>query len=98
MFPKLEYIDMEENEHRWFDLAGLQRHLKCVFIFHRLKIRDNKPEYLKDVPRVLGYIDQVLERVRIKNSRAYKRSRTLKLVFMKAMILAAGYGKDYASY
>ena len=58
-----EYIDMAENEFiRWFDLAGLQRHLKCVGIFHRLKIRDNKPEYLKDVPRVLGYIEQVLER------------------------------------
>ena len=58
-----EFIDMGENEFiRWFDLAGLQRHLKCVGIFHRLKIRDNKPEYLKDVPRVLGYIDQVLER------------------------------------
>ena len=47
---------------RWFDLAGLQRHLKCVGIFHRLKIRDHKPEYLKDVPRVLGYINQVLDR------------------------------------
>ena len=47
---------------RWFDLAGLQRHLKCVGIFHRLKIRDQKPEYLKDVPRVLGYINQVLDR------------------------------------
>ena len=46
----------------WFDLAGLQRHLKCVGIFHRLKIRDNKPEYLKDVPRVLGYVHHVLDR------------------------------------
>ena len=27
---------------RWFDWAGLQRHLKCVGIFHRLKIRDGK--------------------------------------------------------
>ena len=47
---------------RWFDLVGLQRHLKCVGIFHRLKIRDQKPDYLKDVPRVLGYINQVLDR------------------------------------
>ena len=46
---------------RWFDLAGLQRHLKCVGIFHRLKIRDGKPEYMQDVPRILGYIHQVLE-------------------------------------
>ena len=55
--------DVSENQFlRWFDLAGLQRHLKCVGIFHRLKIRDHKPEYLKDVPRVLGYINQVLDR------------------------------------
>ena len=45
---------------KWFDWAGLQRHLKCVGIFHRLKIRDGKPKYLADVPRVLSYIDQVL--------------------------------------
>jgi len=55
--------DVSENQFlRWFDLAGLQRHLKCVGIFHRLKTRDQKPEYLKDVPRVLGYINQVLDR------------------------------------
>jgi aminoglycoside/choline kinase family phosphotransferase len=52
----------EEKFLRWFDLAGLQRHLKCVGIFHRLKIRDNKPEYLKDVPRVLRYCKEVLDR------------------------------------
>ena len=59
----LALADVTENQFlRWFDLAGLQRHLKCVGIFHRLKIRDQKPEYLKDVPRVLGYINQVLDR------------------------------------
>ena len=59
----LALADVTENQFlRWFDLAGLQRHLKCVGIFHRLKIRDHKPEYLKDVPRVLGYINQVLDR------------------------------------
>ena len=31
-------------------------------IFHRLNIRDRKPEYLKDVPRVLEYIHHVLDR------------------------------------
>ena len=46
---------------KWFDWAGLQRHLKCVGIFHRLKIRGNKPQYLKDIPRVLSYIKQVLQ-------------------------------------
>ena len=36
----------EGTINKWFDWAGLQRHLKCVGIFHRLKIRDGKPEYL----------------------------------------------------
>ena len=59
----LAIANATENEFlRWFDLAGLQRHLKCVGIFHRLKIRDHKPEYLKDVPRVLKYIHHVLDR------------------------------------
>ena len=54
--------EIDENTiQRWFDWAGLQRHLKCVGIFHRLKIRDNKPQYLKNVPRVLGYISMVLK-------------------------------------
>ena len=47
---------------RWFDLTGLQRHLKCIGIFHRLKIRDQKPNYMKDVPRVLAYIKNALKR------------------------------------
>ena len=54
--------DVDESTFiRWFDWVGLQRHLKCVGIFHRLKIRDKKPQYLKDVPRVLGYIRMVLQ-------------------------------------
>jgi aminoglycoside/choline kinase family phosphotransferase len=51
----------EGTINKWFDWAGLQRHLKCVGIFHRLKIRDKKPEYLADIPRVLGYVKQVLK-------------------------------------
>ena len=40
---------------RWFDLMGLQRHLKVLGIFARLYYRDGKPGYLKDLPRVLDY-------------------------------------------
>ena len=59
----LQYAQVEPDEFtRWFDFSGLQRHLKCVGIFHRLKIRDQKPDYMKDVPRVLEYIHQVLDR------------------------------------
>ena len=41
---------------RWFDLMGMQRHLKAAGIFARLFRRDGKSGYLGDVPRTLGYI------------------------------------------
>jgi hypothetical protein len=44
---------------RWFNLMGVQRHLKAVGIFSRLKIRDGKSRYLRDIPRTLGYIEAV---------------------------------------
>jgi N-acetylmuramate 1-kinase len=40
---------------RWFDLMGLQRHIKVLGIFARLFYRDGKPQYLRDLPRVLDY-------------------------------------------
>jgi len=41
---------------RWFDLMGLQRHIKVLGIFARLYYRDGKPGYLRDLPRVLDYV------------------------------------------
>jgi N-acetylmuramate 1-kinase len=41
---------------RWFDLMGLQRHIKVLGIFARLFYRDGKSQYLKDLPRVLAYV------------------------------------------
>jgi N-acetylmuramate 1-kinase len=41
---------------RWFDLMGMQRHIKVLGIFARLFYRDGKPGYLKDLPRVLAYV------------------------------------------
>jgi hypothetical protein len=43
----------------WFNLMGIQRHLKAIGIFARLKLRDAKDGYLKDIPRTLEYIEQV---------------------------------------
>ncbi len=40
---------------RWFDLIGLQRHIKVLGIFARLHYRDGKTRYLQDLPRVLEY-------------------------------------------
>lgn len=49
--------DVDETRFlRWFDLMGVQRHLKAAGIFARLNQRDGKPDYLKDIPRTLGYI------------------------------------------
>jgi aminoglycoside/choline kinase family phosphotransferase len=76
----LPYAQVEPEEFlRWFDFTGLQRHLKCVGIFHRLKIRDSKPEYMNDVPRILGYINQVLEK--------YPELVTLKQTMEQASLL-----------
>lgn len=44
---------------RWFDLMGLQRHLKAIGIFSRLQLRDNKPGYLSDIPRTMAYISDI---------------------------------------
>lgn len=41
---------------RWFDLMGVQRHLKAIGIFARLLHRDGKSGYLKDIPRTLNYV------------------------------------------
>jgi len=46
---------------RWFDLMGLQRHLKAAGIFARLHHRDNKSHYLQDLPLTLQYIADICE-------------------------------------
>jgi hypothetical protein len=47
---------------RWFDLMGVQRHLKAAGIFARLNHRDGKPGYLADIPRTLSYITDLAGR------------------------------------
>ncbi|MBT8129667.1 MAG: phosphotransferase [Gammaproteobacteria bacterium] len=41
---------------RWFDLMGVQRHLKVLGIFARLNYRDGKSQYLGDLPLTLKYV------------------------------------------
>ncbi len=41
---------------RWFDLMGVQRHLKVLGIFARLNYRDGKTQYLRDLPLTLKYV------------------------------------------
>ena len=54
-------VDASQFLH-WFDLMGVQRHLKAIGIFSRLKIRDGKAGYLLDIPRVLEYVLEVSRR------------------------------------
>jgi aminoglycoside/choline kinase family phosphotransferase len=44
---------------RYFELMGVQRHLKAAGIFARLNHRDGKPGYLDDIPRTLSYITEL---------------------------------------
>jgi len=50
----------EATFRRDFDLTGVQRHLKVLGIFARLKHRDGKPRYLQDEARFLRYPDETV--------------------------------------
>jgi len=58
-----ELAGADEREFmRWFDLIGLQRHIKVLGIFARLWYRDGKRGYLSDLPRTLAYVLDVAAR------------------------------------
>ena len=46
----------------WFEITGLQRHIKAVGIFSRLNYRDGKNNYLNDIPRTYKYMQRVLKK------------------------------------
>lgn len=46
---------------RWYDLTGLQRHMKVLGIFCRLNYRDGKDQYMEDLPLVRKYVVEVLD-------------------------------------
>jgi aminoglycoside/choline kinase family phosphotransferase len=46
---------------RWFDLMGVQRHLKVLGIFARLNYRDGKSQYLNDLPLTMKYVINTCE-------------------------------------
>lgn len=45
-----------------FDYCGLQRHIKVLGVFCRLHLRDNKSNYLNDLPLTLSYLKAGLEK------------------------------------
>nr|WP_237732596.1 phosphotransferase [Shewanella schlegeliana] len=51
-----------EQYRRWFDLMGIQRHIKAAGIFARLNYRDGKPAYMADIPLTLEYIRDIAGR------------------------------------
>lgn len=52
----------EQQFMQWFDLMGVQRHLKAIGIFARLDLLYKKPDYLKEIPRTLGYVVEVVKK------------------------------------
>lgn len=68
LFQELHTNALKEHEcsleeaRRWFDLTGMQRHLKAIGIFCRLKQQDNKSTYMADVPRTFTYVHAVATR------------------------------------
>jgi aminoglycoside/choline kinase family phosphotransferase len=54
--------DSEYQFLRWFDLIGVQRHIKVLGIFCRLWYRDGKPGYLGDLPLVFEYVRDACRR------------------------------------
>tara|TARA_B100001094_G_C18194716_1_gene809883 strand:+ start:6096 stop:7103 length:1008 start_codon:yes stop_codon:yes gene_type:complete len=58
------WVDQETNWSTfklWFDMMGMQRHIKVLGIFSRLSLRDGKDTYLKDIPLTLKYVMQVAD-------------------------------------
>ncbi len=53
-FQKISFDQFVE----WFDKMGLQRHLKCLGIFVRLKERDHKLKHVQHLPRVFSYVKE----------------------------------------
>ncbi|GAB1269824.1 phosphotransferase [Aurantivibrio infirmus] len=75
---------------RWFDLMGLQRHLKVLGIFARLHLRDNKAAYLQDLPLVMRYTLEIAD--------SYPELKTFDLWFKEKLIPLAEQQTWYVDY
>ncbi len=92
---------------RWFDLIGVQRHIKVLGIFARLWYRDGKSGYLADLPLTLEYVRDTCTRYpELAGCRASSSSTSCPQLpianaralqpeasTVKAMVLAAGRGE-----
>ena len=59
-FARLMNLELTDKSHQEFklefDLMGVQRHLKAIGIFSRLKYRDGKDSYVLNIPRTINYV------------------------------------------
>lgn len=75
-------VDVSFSEFKqWFDLMGIQRHLKASGIFARLYHRDSKTGYLADIPNTVRYIQTISPR--------YKHTQCLADIINKYDIINA---------
>ncbi|MCS5588004.1 MAG: phosphotransferase [Porticoccaceae bacterium] len=63
---------------QWFDLMGLQRHIKVLGIFARLALRDHKKAYLQDIPLVVRYCLEAAD--------GYRKTAEFSLWFKQAVV------------
>ena len=49
-------VNSFDNFYQQFEWMGLQRHIKVLGIFCRLNYRDDKPQYLNDLPLTFHYV------------------------------------------
>lgn len=62
----------------WFDLMGLQRHIKVLGVFSRLYLRDGKHKYLDDLPLVVRYtMEQLKSQPKLKEFTLWFEQRLL---------------------
>ena len=78
----LQRLGNEATFLRWFDLMGVQRHLKAIGIFARLNRRDGKPGYLRDIPHTLRHILDITAR--------YPELKRLHGLLLERVVAAAG--------
>lgn len=70
----------------WFDCVGMQRHIKIAGIFARLCLRDNKPNFISDIPHTLQYlIDEASQYAEYADFTDFVQERVLPSVLKKLM-------------
>ncbi len=74
-----------------FELMGVQRHLKAIGIFARLYLRDQKQNYLYDIPRTFSYLIAVLDKYEdLKKFAAWLKGKNVEALFENTLLRING--------